>query len=54
MTDIAVTATNLVKKFGDFTAINGVSCQCPKAAFMVFWVPTGVENPRQFACLPDC
>ncbi|MGR5092074.1 ABC transporter ATP-binding protein [Vibrio maritimus] len=41
MTDIAVTATNLVKKFGDFTAINGINLSVPKGSIYGFLGPNG-------------
>lgn len=41
MTDIAVTATNLVKKFGGFTAINGINLSVPKGSIYGFLGPNG-------------
>ncbi|GMQ48133.1 ABC transporter ATP-binding protein [Vibrio sp. 10N] len=41
MTDIAVAATNLVKKFGDFTAINGINLSVPKSSIYGFLGPNG-------------
>jgi ABC-2 type transport system ATP-binding protein len=41
MTDIAVTATNLVKKFGHFTAINGINLSVPKGSIYGFLGPNG-------------
>lgn len=41
MTEIAVSAKNIVKKFGDFTAINGVNLTVPKGSIYGFLGPNG-------------
>ncbi len=41
MSEIAVTATNITKKFGDFTAINGINLSVPKGSIYGFLGPNG-------------
>ncbi|MGR5221281.1 ABC transporter ATP-binding protein [Vibrio parahaemolyticus] len=41
MTEIAVSAKNIVKKFGGFTAINGVNLTVPKGSIYGFLGPNG-------------
>ncbi|MFH0262861.1 ABC transporter ATP-binding protein [Vibrio barjaei] len=41
MSEIAVTATNITKKFGNFTAINGINLSVPKGSIYGFLGPNG-------------
>ncbi|MFC5080339.1 putative ABC transporter ATP-binding protein YbhF [Vibrio thalassae] len=41
MSEIAVTATNITKKFGDFTAINDINLSIPKGSIYRFLGPNG-------------
>ena len=41
MTDFAIKATNVVKKFGDFTAIDGINLSVPKGSIYGFLGPNG-------------
>ena len=41
MTQLAICATNVVKKFGDFTAIEGINLNVPKGTIYGFLGPNG-------------
>lgn len=41
MTEFAIQATNVVKKFGDFTAIDGINLSVPKGSIYGFLGPNG-------------
>lgn len=41
MTEYAIQAQNVVKKFGDFTAINNITLNVPKGSIYGFLGPNG-------------
>ncbi|OXX70232.1 ABC transporter ATP-binding protein, partial [Vibrio sp. V19_P1S1T109] len=41
MTELAIHARNVVKKFGDFTAIEGINLSVPKGTIYGFLGPNG-------------
>ena len=41
MTEYAIQAENVVKKFGDFTAINNITLNVPKGSIYGFLGPNG-------------
>ena len=47
----AVEATGLVKRFGEFTAVNGLSLTIPKGSFFAFLGPNGAGKSTTIAIL---
>ncbi len=39
-------AENLVKRFEDKTALDGLNTEIRRGAYMDWWGPTAAENPR--------
>jgi ABC-2 type transport system ATP-binding protein len=50
-TDLAVDARGLVKRFGSFTALNGLDLQIPKGAFYAYLGPNGAGKSTSIALL---
>jgi hypothetical protein len=46
----AVEVEDLVKTFGNFTAVDRVSLKVKKERSLVSWAPTARENQRPSAC----
>ena len=44
--DTAVEMQNIVKKFGDFVANDGINLTVKKERFMLFWEKTVQVNPH--------
>lgn len=52
MTEYAIQAQNVVKKFGDFTAINNITLNVPKGSIYGFWGQMVVVSRLPFVCSP--
>lgn len=50
-TDLAVDARGLVKRFGSFTALNGLDIQIPRGAFYAYLGPNGAGKSTSLAIL---
>ena len=50
MNDVAIKATNLVKKFGDFPAVDHISFEVNNGEIFGFLGPNGAARRRPFAC----
>lgn len=52
MTEYAIQAQNVVKKFGDFTAINNITLNVPKGSIYGFLGPNGCGKSTTIVCSP--
>ncbi|ADO69943.1 ABC transporter ATP-binding protein [Stigmatella aurantiaca] len=50
-TDLAVDARGLIKRFGSFTALNGLDLQIPRGAFYAYLGPNGAGKSTSLALL---
>ncbi len=50
MTEYAIQAQNVVKRFGDFTAIEGITLNVPKGSIYGFLGPMAVGSRQLSAC----
>jgi ABC-type branched-subunit amino acid transport system ATPase component len=48
-----ITAHNLTKRFGSFTAVDGISFEVEKGKYLVFSEPTARAKPPQCECFAD-
>jgi len=52
--DHIITVTDLVKKFGDFTAVDHISFYVNSGEIFAFLGPNGPESPPQSRCSQRC
>jgi ABC-type hemin transport system ATPase subunit len=52
--EIRIVADRLVKRFGDFVAVNEVSFEARRGEIMGFLGPNGAGNPRRFESSAAC
>ena len=50
----SVAIEDLVKRFGDFVAVDHISLETRRGEIFGFLGPNGAENPPPFACYADC